>query len=249
MDRLDYERLAAAYRQSRGLPLDALEDWRRAVAPYVPPPGGPPVLDVGSGAGTFAAAFGRWFGVRVIGVEPAGAMLREALRHHSGPGIAYVGGRAEALPLRDGVGGCAWLSTVIHHIPDLPACARELRRVLRPGAPVLIRSSFPGRHRHITLFRFFPEASHVAAGFPSVEATAAAFAAAGFHVETLQSVRQVSAPSLRVFRERVRLRADSTLAPLSDEAFARGMAALDRAVAAEREPSPVVDRLDLLVLR
>jgi len=35
-----------------------------------------------------------------------------------------------------------WLSLVIHHIPDLAGAAREIRRVLRPGAPVLIR---PGR--------------------------------------------------------------------------------------------------------
>ncbi len=34
---------------------------------------------------------------------------------------------------------------VIHHIPDLGACAQELRRVLRPGGPILIRSAFPGR--------------------------------------------------------------------------------------------------------
>jgi len=48
--------------------------------------------------------------------------------------------------------------------------------------------------------------------------------------------------------ERVRLRADSTLRPLPDEELARGLAAMER-VAAEGNPGPGVDHLDLLVLR
>jgi SAM-dependent methyltransferase len=56
--------------------------------------------------------------------------------------VHLVGGRADGVPLRDGVAGAAWLSTVIHHVGDLDACANELRRVLAPGAPVLIRSAF-----------------------------------------------------------------------------------------------------------
>jgi hypothetical protein len=47
---------------------------------------------------------------------------------------------------------------------------------------------------------------------------------------------------------RVRLRADSTLAPLSDDEFAAGLAALERAATAQPTPTPVVDHLDLLVL-
>jgi hypothetical protein len=62
-------------------------------------------------------------------------------------------------------------------------------------------------------------------------------------------VSQVSAPSLRAAVERVRQRADSTLVPLSDREFAAGLAAMERAAAAETTPTPVVDRLDLLVLR
>jgi hypothetical protein len=44
---------------------------------------------------------------------------------------------------------------MIHHVPDLTAAARELRRVVRAGGPILIRSAFAGRHQAITLFRFF----------------------------------------------------------------------------------------------
>jgi hypothetical protein len=141
------------------------------------------------------------------------------------------------------------LSTVIHHFGDLASCPRELRRVLEPGGPVLIRSSFPGHHAGITLFRFFPGARKIAETFPTVQATVAAFATVGFAFESLQPVSQVSAPSLQVAVERVRQRADSTLQPLPDEEFAEGLAALERAAAAETTPTPVIDHLDLLVLR
>jgi hypothetical protein len=113
---------------------------------------------------------------------------------------------------------------------------------------VLICSSFPDRHQGISLFRFFPGAGRIADTFPTVEATVAAFEAAGFSFQALQQVPQVSAPSLRAALERVRLRADSTLQLLPDEEFAQGLAALERA-AAETTPTPVVDHLDLLVLR
>ncbi len=141
------------------------------------------------------------------------------------------------------------LSTVIHHIGDLAGCALELRRVLEPDGPLLVRSAFPGRHQRITLFRFFPGARRVAETFPTVEATVAAFATAGFSFQALRPVAQVSARSLRAAVDRVRVRADSALRLLPDEEFAEGLAAMERAAAAETTPTPVVDHLDLLVLR
>jgi hypothetical protein len=58
---------------------------------------------------------------------------------------------------------------------------------------VLIRSPFPGRHERITLFRFFPGAQRIAETFPTVEATVAAFATAGFAFEALQFARRMAA--------------------------------------------------------
>jgi hypothetical protein len=86
----------------------------------------------------------------------------------------------------------------------------------------------------------------VASSFPTVEATEAAFSAAGFRLDGIERVPQVSAPSLRVFLERVRLRADTTLTLMPDDEFDAGVAALERDVAAEAEPRAVVDYLDLL---
>jgi ubiquinone/menaquinone biosynthesis C-methylase UbiE len=249
MARVDYDRMAASYDAGRALSLEGLEGWRAALAAYLPPPGGLPVLDLGAGTGLFATAIAGWFDARVVAVEPSAGMRRQARLARPHARVVWVGGRAERLPLRDGCCGGAWLSTVIHHLGDLPHCARQLRRVLRAGGQVLIRSAFPGRHHGITLFRYFPGAGRIAEGFPTVEATVAAFEAAGFAFEALRQVPQMSAPSLRVAVERVRRRADSTLEPLPDREFAAGLAAMERAAAAEATPTPVVDQLDLLVLR
>lgn len=250
MAHVDYDRLAATFDRARGLPRDAIEPWRTALARYLPAERNLRVLDLGSGTGRFSVALADWFGARVIGIEPAAGMRRQA-RRHPHPSVACVGGRGESIPLRDRSCDAAWLSTVIHHLADLGATARELRRVLRPGGRVFIRGAFPGRHDHIALLRFFPGARRIAETFPSVEHTARAFASVGFAMEGLESVPQRSAPSLRVFAARVRRmrRADSTLAPLSDDEFARDLAALERAAAAAPAGAPVVDRLDLLVLR
>jgi ubiquinone/menaquinone biosynthesis C-methylase UbiE len=245
MARVDYDRMAARYDRGRALPADGLEGWRAALAAYLPPPDALPVLDLGAGTGRFASAIADWFGVGVVAVEPSAGMRRQAARAGRHARVAWVGGLAERLPLRDACCGGAWLSTVLHHLDDLAGCAREVRRVVRAGGPVLVRSAFPGRHDRITLFRFFSGAGRVADTFPAV----GAFRAAGFAFEALRQVPQVSAPSLRAALERVRLRADTTLAALPDEELAEGLAALERAAAAEATPTPVVDHLDLLVLR
>jgi SAM-dependent methyltransferase len=197
----------------------------------------------------FSAAIAEWFGVDVIGVEPAAGMRREAARAHAHPRVRYAGGAAEHLPLRNASADVAWLSTVIHHFRDLPAAAGEAARVLRPHGVVMVRSSFPERHEGITLFRRFPAASRVAASFPSIQATEEAFTAAGLALVACEGVSQVSSPSLALYLERVRLRADTTLTLISDAEFAAGVAALEWEVAAESQAGakPVIDTLDLLV--
>jgi len=247
MARIDFDAVAAGYDQGRAIPSDGLDAWRTALARYLPPPGARPVLDLGCGTGLFADLLARWFEVDVIGVDPSAGMLAEARRVRSGARIRYVQGRAEALPLGDRSCGAAWLSTMIHHVADLAACAAELARVLAPSAPVLVRSAFPGRLDGITLFRFFPEARAIAESFPTVEALAAVLAGAGYRLASLERVPQVTAPTLAAARGRVALRADSTLRPLRDEDFARGLAALDAAIAAGGWPEPIVDHLDLAV--
>ena len=248
MARVDYDRQAARFDAGRALSAEAAAGWRDAVAPYLASLTAP-LLDLGSGTGRFAELLAGWFALRVVGVEPSAGMRRAARRNVARPDVSFAGGVAEALPLRDASCGAAWLSTVIHHFRDLPGAARELRRVLVPGAPVLVRSWFPGTSGDLLMYRYFPSAPAIANTFPTVEDTVAAFASAGFAPEHRESVAQESAPSLRAYAARVRTRADTTLELLDDEEFERGLAWLDRDAAAEQTPQPVVNTLELLVLR
>jgi ubiquinone/menaquinone biosynthesis C-methylase UbiE len=164
---VDYDQLAAAYDHDRAVPLEALEPWRTALAAYLPPASGRPVLDLGAGTGLFAAAIAQWFDTEVVAVEPSEGMRRQAHTTRAHPRVAYVGGRGERLPLQDGCCDSAWLSTVIHHLSDLAVCAGELRRVLRPGGWVLVRNAFPDRPEPGSrLFTFWPAARAILPALP-----------------------------------------------------------------------------------
>jgi SAM-dependent methyltransferase len=232
---------ARAFEATRQLAGDGLHAWRDAVARHLGPAPGMRLLDLGSGTGMWARAFTGWYGVDVVRVEPSAAMRARD------PEPGALAGDARTIPVPRGGVDAAWLSTVVHHLPDLPAAARELRRVVRPGGPVLIRSAFAGGHDTITLFRFFPEAVAVLDTFPAVGEVAAAFAAAGFTDAAYELVPQVSAPSLRAAADNLRRAAHTPLQLIDDAAYDAGLARLRRAAATGT--GPVVDHLGLLVLR
>jgi ubiquinone/menaquinone biosynthesis C-methylase UbiE len=217
------------------------------------------LVDIGAGTGAFAAAFSDWFDLRVVAVEPSAAMREQIPRT---PAIQVLEGNAGSLPLPDASADAAWLSLVIHHIPDLGAAAREIRRVLRPGAPVLIRQGFPDRYEPsgnlkldgIEVVRWFPETARTIATYPSVTDTCNAFATAGFHQESLEQVRETYPASLADLLAQVDTfrHADTTMRSLSEDEFLRGTERLRRAVRdAEHTPNPEPRStwLDLLVLR
>src|SRR5918993_3342448 len=160
MARVDYAQRAPDYVEGRTLPPEGMEPGREAIRTWLPAAAGrSPVLDLGAGTGQFAAAIAGWFGVEVVAVEPSRGMRAQAARAHPHPGVAWVAGAGERLPLGGGTCAWAWVSTVVHHLDDLDAVADELGRVLAPGGPVLVRQAFPGRMGAITLYRrVFPRA-------------------------------------------------------------------------------------------
>jgi len=252
MARISYDRqTAAAFKAVREVPRDGLSEWREAVRRHLRPSQGMTLVDIGAGTGQFAAAFSDWFDLSVLAVEPSAAMRNQIPRT---PAIQVLEGNASALPLPDASADAAWLSLVIHHIPDLGVAAHEIRRVLRPGAPVLIRQGFPGRLDRVELVRWFPETARAVDTYPSGKDTCRAFAAAGFHQDALEQVRETWPISLADFLGQVdRFRhADTTMRSLTEEEFLRGKERLRRAVRAAEDtgnPETRSNWLDLLVLR
>jgi len=252
MARISYdEQTAAAFKAVREVPRDGLSEWREAVRRHLRPSQSMTLVDIGAGTGAFAAAFSEWFGLSVFAVEPSAAMRDQIPRT---PAIQVLEGNASALPLPDESADAAWLSLVIHHIPDLEVAAHEIRRVLRPGAPVLIRQGFPGRIGRVELVRWFPETARTVDTYPSITDTCEAFAAAGFHQDALEQVRETYPASLADFLNQADTfrRADTTMRNLTEAEFLRGKDRLRRAVQrAERTANPETrsNWLDLLVLR
>ena len=257
MARISYdEQTATAYKAVREVPRDGLSDWREAVRRHLRPSPRMTLVDIGAGTGAFAAAFSDWFGVKVLAVEPSAAMRNQIPRTAA---IQVLDGDASGLPLADDSADAAWLSLVIQHIPDLELAAHEIRRVLRPGAPVLIRGGVshqgsPARYDGIENVRWFPETARTVDTFPSVDETCRAFAAAGFRWEAHEHVRETYSISLADFLDQVDTlrQADTTLRNLTEDEFLRGKERLRRAVRHAEDaasPEPRSNWLDLLVLR
>lgn len=98
------------------------------------------VVDIGTAAGHTALALAP-DAKRVLGLDPAEAMLRQAQRLADERGIdnldlavAFV----DPLPCRDGSIDLATCRLAAHHFPDLPGAIYEVARILRPGGRFLI---------------------------------------------------------------------------------------------------------------
>lgn len=105
---------------------------------------GESVLDIGCGTGTLAIAASQRVGPKgsVSGVDASPEMLARA-RKKAGKaraGIDFKNAVVEALPFGDAQFDAVLSTMMLHHLgPKLRLkCAREVRRVLKPGGRVLI---------------------------------------------------------------------------------------------------------------
>lgn len=247
--------LAASYERGNELPARSLRAWAELIAGYAPTgpgapavsdapavpgaravPGAPAVgaqpapavLEVGAGTGMFCAALARALPAAIVtGVEPSQPMREQAAAHNAHPRVRYLDGSAERLPVPTAGFGLALLSRVVHHLPDRPAAARELARVLRPGGRLVIRTTVRER-LDAPVYRYWPQLlASDALRFPTEGELLADFGAAGFAVHQVRSYAQPVAADLRSWREQVAGRAQSKFLALSGEQFAAGLARLD----------------------
>jgi len=104
---------------------------------------GESVLDIGCGTGTLAIAAKRRVGPAgtVNGVDASPEMLARAGRkaNKTGAEVAFKNGIVEAMPFPDGQFDAVLSTVMLHHLGGKARqqCAREVRRVLKPGGRVL----------------------------------------------------------------------------------------------------------------
>jgi SAM-dependent methyltransferase len=160
-----------------------------------------------------------------------------------------VAGHAEAVPLADGAVDLAWLSMIYHHIQPAAALP-ELRRIVRPGGHAIVRTAtVEGMEAAVEYLRFFPEALALnRARMPSRAGLVEAFAGQGFTRLEHRVVPTPLAATRAEYCRKIARRGFSSLQLMADDAFARGLAALERYCA--RGPDGPVDELvDLFLFR
>ena len=98
------------------------------------------VLEPGIGSGLNLPLYDSAKVTRLVGVDPSAELLALARPRAASVGFPvelHCTG-AEAIPMADGSADCAVLTWTLCSIPEPLAALREMRRVLKPGAPVLV---------------------------------------------------------------------------------------------------------------
>lgn len=104
---------------------------------------GESVLDIGCGTGTLAIAAKQRVGAtgRVYGIDASPEMLARATRKAAKAGyeVVFQNGIVERLPFPDGQFDAVLSTMMLHHLGPKARqqCAREVRRILKPGGRVL----------------------------------------------------------------------------------------------------------------
>ncbi|MFJ2028410.1 demethylmenaquinone methyltransferase [Streptosporangium sp. NPDC087985] len=119
--------------------------WRKATAAAVDAGPGELVLDLGAGTGTSTDAF-TTLGARAIASDFSLGMLRTGVRRRGGSGLSgggvrgvtFVAGDALRLPFADEVFDAVTISTALRNVQDTDQALREMLRVAKPGARLVI---------------------------------------------------------------------------------------------------------------
>lgn len=246
---MDYDRtpLPDVYRSARTLPPETLDVWGRAIRAMVPAASEiARVLDLGCGTARFTAMLAETLNASVVGVEPSLRMLGE--REVRDPRVAcFVAGAAEALPLAGGSVDLVFASMVYHHLRAGAALA-EVRRVLRPGGHLMIRTPTTESVADFTYVTFFPEALAIdRARMPSRAGLADTCRAAGFTPAGHEIVRQRFADNHADYYRKVSLRGLSSLLLISDDAFAAGLREFAAYCRSAERDEPVYETVELFL--
>jgi ubiquinone/menaquinone biosynthesis C-methylase UbiE len=184
------------------------------------------VLDIGCGTGAVLGVLTRAYGVTGVGLDASPKMIEAARREAPDVSELHVG-HSEDLPFADASFDAALMRLVVHLV-DRPRTFVEILRVLRPGGRLMISTSDPDAFASYWMEPYFPSYVQIdRARFPSGEILRRELEAAGF-----RSIQVVRFDLDRRFSraealEKLRGRAYSTFALMSDEEYERGVSAAE----------------------
>ncbi|HEU4992326.1 MAG TPA: malonyl-ACP O-methyltransferase BioC [Luteimonas sp.] len=189
-----YDEAAALQREVEARLLESLDFWPAKHGEERSPAC---AVDLGSGPGRGAAAMrGRWPKARVLAIDLALPMLREARRRERWnplrKGIDRLCADARALPLADGSVDVLFSNLCLQWIEDLPAVFAGFRRVMRPGGLLMVSTFGPDTlHELRAAFAAGDDAPHVSP-FASIAQFGDALMHAGFRDPVLDRDATVS---------------------------------------------------------
>jgi SAM-dependent methyltransferase len=157
------------------------------------------------------------------------------------PGVRYVAGSAEDMPVPSGRADYALMFLSWHHVQDKPRAARELARVVRPAGRLLLRANFSDHHPRPWWLEHFPRGLEVDTSlFQPLHEVIAMFTSAGWRVASFAMITEPSCGTYGDMLERLRLRTHSFFAHLSPDEQEAGFRRLEQVVAADPgAPAPV----------
>lgn len=192
------------------------------------------VLNVGCGDGAYLAGQIRAFGdvpAEWHGLDASAGLLARARTRCGRARLAH--GRAESLPYPDGAFAYVVCRYAYHDFADKLAAFDELRRVLAPDGTLVLEDLAPDVSPHWWVYRYFPETVLLdEERYWPVERLRDEFARRRLRVEMAVERWEQVLPLAEAW-QRASRRDHSQLRLLPDAAHARGMARLERALAAD----------------
>ena len=247
----DFDRgdIAERYDRGRNLPTETISQWLEEIAKYLPATANLSILDLGCGTGRFTAPLARRFAARVIGLDLSKKMLALAARTLGDSGAVLVQGAAETMPFSDQFFDVVFVSMVLHHIRSSPSAIDEIRRVIKPGGKLLVRTASLETMNSYLWASFFPEAARIEASRVLSRAEIRDLLSdGGFTLDAELVVVQRFANDLLDYCKRISQRALSSLQAIPDSAFESGMVALRKHCETALSSGPVYEEVDMYVL-
>lgn len=249
MKKADYGKIASFYDRARPLSEQNLELWLRLIASYSNAAKGARVLDLGCGTGRFAIPMAERLGYSVTGADASEEMLAKGKEKDTAGLVKWDVQDAQRLTYPDRSFDLVFMSHLLHHVESPTALINECARVLDVPGAVFIRYGPIEQIQDDIEHTFFPEVLAIErARTPTARMVEKGLGDAGLADITSEEVPQKTYESGADRLRSIKLKSTSVLTMISEQAFERGVRAMEEYVReSPDDPRLVLDALTLTV--